>query len=206
MVCGVVLAALITACGGGGSKEVAEPTTGVALMPLPQEQLQKCQAIAALKAACPKRVPRMEAPGSPARGRAFSYAPSSHIFFFEWNAPYPGLTSKNAPPRFFHLNVRGGDLTDAFPFAWPTEKMAPASRSPRKRREALLMERVTWSGKTGTIVLAPSYPLGGIDGDHLIFRWADEERDYAVSIHAWRPLGETMAALQAIVGTTATQR
>ncbi|MGH2730110.1 MAG: hypothetical protein ACRDJI_05810 [Actinomycetota bacterium] len=204
VVCLALLATLITACAGGGSNEVADPAVGVDLMPLPAKQLRKCEAISRLRPACPTRILRREQPGFPARGRAFSYASRSHIFFFEWGAPYPGLSAKNAPPRFFHINVRGGDLTDAFGFVWPEEKTPTASPQP-KRRRATFIERVTWSGKPGALVLAPSYPVGGIDGDHLIFRWTDGGRDYAISIHAWMPLAETITALQAIVATMPTR-
>jgi hypothetical protein len=49
------------------------------------------------------------------------------------------------------------------------------------------------------LVLAPPFPVGGIDGDHLVFRWEDSELQYAISLHAWLPLAEVEATLKAIV-------
>jgi hypothetical protein len=56
-----------------------------------------------------------------------------------------------------------------------------------------------WSGRRGTLLRAAPYPRGGIHGDHLVFRWREGRREYAVSLHAWKPLRETVATLDAIV-------
>jgi hypothetical protein len=59
-----------------------------------------------------------------------------------------------------------------------------------------------WGGTDGTLVLAPIFPLGGVDGDHLIYRWDRDGVEYSISLHAWTPLAETMATLHAIVETS----
>jgi hypothetical protein len=56
-----------------------------------------------------------------------------------------------------------------------------------------------WGTRDGTLVLAPSFPVGGIDGDHLIFRWQQDDTEYAVSLHAWKPLEGASATLRSIV-------
>ena len=36
-------------------------------------------------------------------------------------------------------------------------------------------------------------------GNHLIFRWREHGRTYALGLHAWEPLSEAVATLRAIV-------
>src|SRR5918996_5974124 len=37
------------------------------------------------------------------------------------------------------------------------------------------------------------------DGDHLIFRWQNDDTEYAVSLQAWKPVGEASATLRSVV-------
>jgi hypothetical protein len=95
--------------------------------------------------------------------------------------------------------VQAGDLRDVFPFKWPTERTEATEELGSDREQPLFLGQRSWAGKEGTLVLAPPYGLGGINGDHLIFRWEGESRSFAVSLHAWDPLPETTATLEAIV-------
>jgi hypothetical protein len=61
------------------------------------------------------------------------------------------------------------------------------------------------SGLSGDLILAPSYPRGGMLGNHLVFRWGSKRR-YVVSLHAWEPLLEAEATLRAIVASTPAAR
>jgi len=72
----------------------------------------------------------------------------------------------------------------------------------RPRSRALFFGRFAWGGERGTLVLAPGYPGGGEQGDHLIFRWRRGPVEYAVGLHAWEPLTRTAATLHAIVEST----
>lgn len=51
------------------------------------------------------------------------------------------------------------------------------------------------------MVLAPSFPTGGIDGDHVIFRWSEDDAEYAVSIHAWDPLSDSIEMLRSVIAS-----
>jgi hypothetical protein len=51
----------------------------------------------------------------------------------------------------------------------------------------------------GSLILAPPYLYGGMAGNHLIFRWNEGGRSYAVSIHAWEPFLATVETLRRIV-------
>jgi hypothetical protein len=197
---GLVLLLVVSGCAQESERRPPEVEI-VRLMSLPRDHISKCERIPELRAACPDRIPvTEEAAGN--RARSFPSGEGSFLFFSEWSGPYPGITSRNAPPRFFHVNVHGGDLDKAFGFTWPTGVTTLPNPLPNKRSDPLLLDTVTWFGKTGSLVLAPSFPRGGIDGDHLIFRWGQAGKEYAISIHAWSPLSETIEALKAVVGST----
>jgi hypothetical protein len=70
-----------------------------------------------------------------------------------------------------------------------------------KRRGGVDLGDARWNGRSGRLVLAPPYPRGGINGNHLLFRWREGGTRYQLSLHAWEPLTETVAALRAIVGS-----
>jgi hypothetical protein len=118
------------------------------------------------------------------------------------SAPYPHLRRRNAPPRFLHLFILGGDLAEAFPFAFERESDVPsrASALVRANRDGpVSWGQMTWSGHRGVLVLAPDYELGGMNGGHLVFRWSGEAGDHAISLHAWLPIRQAIATLHAIV-------
>lgn len=168
------------------------------LMPMPSRALLKCLSHPQLRPACPTRVPVIDAPSRP-RALVFKQERALQAFSIEWNAPYPRLTSKNAPPRFAHLAVYGGDLTQSM--ADYVVKEEWEGQIPANRSFGLDFGEPTWNGRRGELILAPPYPLGGMDGDHLVFRWTDDETSYKVSLHAWEPIEETRATLEAIMGS-----
>jgi hypothetical protein len=189
---------VVGACSGGTERaHVDEP---IELMVLPESHLVKCQRFPQLEPACPRNLPVVESEQN--RSRSFRSGKEHFVFFSEWSGPYPGVTTNNSPPRFLHVNVHAGDLRQAFPFEWPMEATALPDPIPKKRRKSILLENVTWFGKEGSLILAPSFPAGGIDGDHVIFRWHEAGDEYAISIHAWAPLTETVNALRAVIGST----
>lgn len=197
----VGLTALMLLAGCSLDSDPTSPDVdSIALMPLPDDHLIECERIPELQPACPRSLPMVD-PIRENRARSFRSGKGSFVFFSEWSGPYPGITSKNAPPRFVHVNVHGGDLNNAFSFQSPLKASALPEPIPRKRSKAHLLKTVSWFGKTGSLVLAPSFPSGGIDGDHLLFRWEEGPEEYAISIHAWAPLSETTQALRAVVGS-----
>jgi hypothetical protein len=165
----------------------------------PSNVVEACRGARSIESICPSRLPVAT---RPFRVSTFRGGGGQQVFSAESGGPYPGLVRRNAPPGLVHLVLQAGDLSDAFPFPYPT----PGSeRTPtavgRHRTEALLLETPRWGGRDGTLVLAPSFPGGGIDGDHLIFRWRHDDVEYAVSLHAWGPLEEASATIRSIVGS-----
>jgi hypothetical protein len=108
----------------------------------------------------------------------------------------------NRPPRWAHVSVLAGRLDHAFSFAYPAAGPAVTPRdglfAPARRRP-LFLGRRRWGRASGTLVLAPSYPSGGEQGDHLIFRSRHGGVEFAVTLHAWEPLLQAVATLRAMV-------
>lgn len=68
-----------------------------------------------------------------------------------------------------------------------------------RRQKALFLGAVRWGSRSGQLVLAPSYPAGGMMGDHLIFCWRANGSDRMISLHRWDPFRSVVATLRAIV-------
>jgi hypothetical protein len=183
--------------GPSSFRNLPEPA---ALVPAPRKVLRACLDTRAVRGACPHLVPKTE---GRYRTDAFSPQKGHWTFFAESSGPYPGITPKNAPPRFAHLNIQGGDLSKAFAFPFPLRgpPVRLPERLPRRRESALYLGRFRWGDRSGALILAPSFPTGGIEGDHLIFRWQEGAADYAISLHAWRPLDVCAATLRAVVSS-----
>jgi hypothetical protein len=198
----VVATALLAsaACATNPDGTSAPSGPKVELMPLPTTHIDECRRFPRLQPVCPTSIPVVKA--SRKRAQAFKSGPNHFVFFSEWSGPYPGVTAKNAPPRFVHVVVHARVFDKAFSLQWPTETTALPDRIP-KRREPILLDNVTWYGKSGWLVLAPSFPTGGIDGDHVVFQWAEGGVQYAISIHGWSPLNASIEALEADLGSTA---
>lgn len=109
------------------------------------------------------------------------------------------------PPRWVHVEIFAGDLDRAFRFRYPAGHRSPMPLADgafrRHRAGAVYFGEVTWSGRRGSLVLAPGYPTGGTQGDHLIFRWRDSNGDHAVGLHAWEPLAEAAATLKQMLAS-----
>jgi hypothetical protein len=195
---GLVLIALVitgSACGSDGVDSRQAPGYEPQMMVLPAKATEKCRRDDAVRPVCPTEVPKVKT-GS--FHHITAPQPDWPVFSAEWNAPYPKLTERNAPPRLAHVVVHA-EHRHMFPFKWPSESHPRGSGIMDKREDALLLDTPTWGGRAGALVLAPSFPSGGIDGDHLVFRWEQDGRVFAISLHAWRPLNESVATLQAIV-------
>ena len=169
------------------------PATSIPLIATPPKILEKCRRFPQLQPACPTKVPDVDEKFQ--RANAASHG-KTLVFFAEWNAPYPGLTTRNAPPTFAHVNAFAGDIQSMANFEIDD---APNKSPPRKRDSALSFGDRSWNGRIGDLLLAPSYPHGGMEGDHLIFQWSQEGMNYSLSLHAWEPLEETEATLKALV-------
>jgi hypothetical protein len=193
----------------GGVFAVPLAEAAVALVPLAPKRVAYCERSTVLRAACPRLVPRVRAPYL--SHLAIELAGSRHrldIFNLERGGEYPLEPARNRPPRMAHLVIVGGDVERSAPvFDLAHAKHAELRNGLMRlvRARPISFGRVRWSGLSGDLFLAPSYPRGGMLGNHLVFRWGRGHR-YVISLHAWEPLVEAAATLKAIVASTPAAR
>jgi hypothetical protein len=111
------------------------------------------------------------------------------------------------PPVWAHLSLAAGEFRHGGPpeFRWPTNrKPVPPYNGLWKstRPRALFLGHVRWGRQAGELILAPSYPAGGMMGDHLIFYFRARGHDYLLSLHGWEPFLQVVATLRAVVLST----
>jgi hypothetical protein len=196
---------LVVACGPSADDAAESPerqSSRVELVDMPARALQRCRTTAYVADACPERVPVMsdqffvDSSGSGVSGYG--------TFSLEAGTPASeAIDAANRPPQYVRITIEAGDLDDAFGFSWPTEGRPKAldglPLDKQRRATATFIDRASWNDHPGSLALAPSHELGGFHGNHLAFRWTDDGTEYVVSMHAWRPLGEAKATLEAIV-------
>lgn len=176
----------------------------VELVPLASKKLAHCHKTVLLRAACPRLVPRVRAEylnhlAVEGEGTRHSLA----TFNLERGAQYPDQPERNRPPRMAHVLVVGGHVERSAASVFDELQRARLRDGlmRRKRPRSLDLGPTRWAGRSGRLLLAPAFPNGGMHGNHLIFRWRDGGRDYALSLHAWEPLTEAAATLRAMVSS-----
>jgi hypothetical protein len=182
------------------------------MIALSAHTLRACRALPLIRPACPRRIPE----AVPYTAREIVRSPQGTFETFELahGAEY-GNPAKDRPPRFLHVVIEAGDLGEAFDtFDYPKSGTAIKPRdglltsAVRRKLEgehvpyALFIRDARWGGKSGTIVLVPSFDfVDSLHAGHLVFRWREHGNDFVVSLHAWEPFSQTFAALRAIVGS-----
>ena len=190
-----------------------------------------CRRLALIRPICPPLVPKApyarskRPPGFPGpfaagaaaicldrRMRGVPVGSRCRYDVFTLEAGAPGRPSPR-PPRYVHLVVYAGQgsltkPTSMFSFPWPSGRpvAAVAGLFVRARQGPLLLGRRRWGGRTGTLVLAPRFPIGGEMSDHLIFRWSEKGVERAFSLHAWEPFPEAVATLRAVLSGALARR
>jgi hypothetical protein len=192
------------------SPQRSEAAQSVKLAPLPRAAVVQCRGEPHLRPACPTTAPV----GIGGGGRVFRQG-HHWTFTAEGGVSY-GNPRRDRPPAFVHTVVQGDDLSDVFETFTYLRSLVVHPRGglmlDRERLrlarlglagetpQALYLGRVTWNGRIGDLVLAPPFEYSDtIHADHLIFRWADHGYEYAMSLHAWEPFLEAVAALRAMV-------
>lgn len=106
------------------------------------------------------------------------------------------------PPRILHIEV-ARDPDRWVPFRWPTGRPTTLHDGlvHEERARPILLGRVVWGGKHGSVALAPGYPVGGSQGNHVMFRWRDKGATYVVGMHAWEPFTEAYTTLRRIIAS-----
>ena len=165
----------------------------IVLMPTPPAALARCRGDGRLRPACPARIPRV--PGWETYPRVVR-----GVFGLQLGGEIPGRPELMRPPHVLHVEV-AVDPDRWVPFRWPTGKpVRPRNGLVRtERRRPVALGHVNWGGKRGSVALAPGFPTGGSQGNHVMFRWRRGGETYVVGLHAWEPFGEAYATLRRVV-------
>ena len=195
----IFLTLLLGACGTGtssphSSETPSQATRSAQLTPTPHDIVALCHKTAG-ELGCPTDLPLVSEPYR-ARIIDLSHGPAG-----ESKYQVLEISSYGPAPRFVHIVIKAGDLGNGFHFPFPAAgvQVTASPNAPRHARGPVLLGTRTWGGRIGTLVLAPSFPAGGIDGDHIVFKWSEDGTDYAVSMHASRPMAKTEGILRALV-------
>ncbi|MDQ3857907.1 MAG: hypothetical protein M3327_05590 [Actinomycetota bacterium] len=182
------------------TKRLPRTRTPVELMPMPAAALRRCRRSELMRPACPARVPRVSLTGIEAGVYHDFPNRDAHAFNLQWGGEYRGTPELNRPPGMLHLVILAGSrVSSPFALTTPTPIRDGVIREPRNR--GILFPSVRWAGRRGVLVLAPPYGLGGVEGNHLIFRWSEGDTQYALSLHAWEPFRETVATLRRVIAS-----
>jgi hypothetical protein len=197
-----LLAALL-ACTSAADPSQPRPGEAlpVPLRDLPSKAWARCtRLLDSLDRPCPRLVPETD---RPYRSQVIR-APGSPFATLDIssNAPYPRIGRRNAPPRFAHLAIEFSNGRPHREYLVRRVKSLPAELPEVRELGWVLGHR--WAGRTGTLVLAPGYPVGGIHGDHLLFTWRAHGDSLTISLHVWKPVAEAEATLRAIVDSIQT--
>jgi hypothetical protein len=167
----------------------------IVMMATPPAVLARCRTDARLRPACPTRIPQIE-------GWETYPRRVNGIFGIQLGGEIPGKPELMRPPRVLHIEV--AVRPDRWvPFRWPTSgAVTPRNGLVRSERSRpVFLGEVEWGGKKGSAALAPSYPVGGSQGNHVIFRWRQRGETYVVGLHAWEPFSEAYATLRRVVAS-----
>jgi hypothetical protein len=167
------------------------------LEPISTKGLAHCERSGLLRPVCPELIPKV-----PGYHASLYVEPHLDVFNLEHGAEYPRYPERNRPPRMLHVVVVAGGVERLTSFRAPSATTGTAVRDGLMRRDRakpLAFGRVRWGGRAGAFYLMPSWPRGGMLGNHLVFSWQEERRSYALSLHAWEPLTEGAQTLRALV-------
>lgn len=182
-----------------GMQAPTEPAVeAVTLVPMRPQALCRCRRFPELAELCPLGVPNGRfGPGSGAyqvSSNARFPRPGAWTFSLSQGGENPRRPERNRPPALVHLVVTA---SPPVPTALPPQTELRDGLMENRRRKPLFLARATWGGRKGLLILAPPYPLGGLQSNHVIFSWDFGSK--AVSLHAWEPFTEVPGVLRAVV-------
>ena len=214
----IVVTGLVCGCSGGasassavgGAKKTGSVPRG--FVPTPTAALSSCLHVQLLAPSCPRLVPNApyrNTGGSVRRYTFFAEGPR-HGFPTLLNLDgerSPAHNRRNHPPNLVHVLLYAAQTSlmrfpHAFLAPWPKSQRFRAVRDgdlAKAKRSPVSFGSRVWNGRHGDLVLIPPYGLGGMQGNHLVFRWCDDGIDYALGLHSWEPFRKTALDLRAII-------
>jgi hypothetical protein len=197
--CAVPLACLVL--GMQGAATAAAPRS-VPLVSLAPAKLEHCERSGLLRPVCPRLVPRVRAAYLSNLSVELTGRWVLDVFNLERGGEYPQHPERNRPPRMAHVVAVAGSVERLAPFREPRGGRGVPLRDGlmrRARAAPISFGRVRWAGRVGALYLMPSFPRGGMLGNHLVLSWRQNARRYALSLHGWEPLTESVRTLRRMV-------
>jgi hypothetical protein len=205
--CAVFAAAGVSSALSGSRIDGATVASPVRVVPLNSVVNKVCARAEVLRTTCPTKLPAVgdgEWTVNLCRPNATGCA-GVYWYDLELDA---GLGTQ--PPTGSHVAVFVGARlrgTHAFPFAWPPPKPRQIGKTLKStgNQHAAFLGFAWHAGHRGQLILAPSYPAGGEQGDHVVFLWTSGGMERAVGLHSWGDVMPTIATLRRMLGLTATR-
>lgn len=181
----------------------------IRLMATPAAVLHACESSRLLRPACPRRLPYVNHLPSESPYDVFlcriGRKGCAGLTWDDLELEHAGPGDR--PPAWAHMSVEAGRIASspASLFPWPIKGNPVQPRNglfSHRRSQFLFLGQIRVGARGGMLILAPSYPLGGMVGDHLIFYWRANSIDYVISLHGWEPFLQVVATLRAIVAST----
>lgn len=203
-ICMLVLAGCSAGDDSEPRREARSPSFGqpVQMVKLAPAKRQHCAKSPFVRPACPRLVPRVRATFLSHLAPDLVSPPDGRVaaFGLERGGEDPRRPERNRPPLMAHIEILAGAVERGAAFEYPTRAVPLRDGILRRARtRALFFGPLTWGGRSGRLFLAPPYLHGGVLGNHLVFRWREDDTEYVLSLHAWEPLRETAATLKAMV-------
>jgi hypothetical protein len=174
----------------------------VPLVRLSETKLEHCERSGLLRPVCPRVAPKVGANYLSNLSVELTGRSALDVFNLERGGEYPRSPERNRPPRMAHVVAVVGSVDRLASFQEPQGATGERLRDGlmrRSRTAAVSFGRVGWAGRVGALYLMPPFPHGGMLGNHLVFSWRQGEQAYALSLHAWEPLTESVATLRTML-------
>jgi hypothetical protein len=173
----------------------------VPVVRLSEAKLEHCERSGLLRPVCPRVVPKVRAAYLSNLSVELTGRSPLDVFNLERGGEYPRDPERNRPPRMAHVVAVAGNVERLAPFREPRRAAERLRDGLLRRTRAAPMSfgRARWAGRIGALYLMPPFPHGGMLGNHLVFSWRQDKRPYALSLHAWEPLTESVGTLQTMV-------
>ena len=202
LLAGVTAAAVLTFVYTGAAAVSRDRADAAPLVRLSPTKLAHCERSGLLRPVCPRRVPRVRARYLSNLSVELTGKHVLDVFNLERGGEDPRRPERNRPPRLAHVVAVAGNVERLAAFREPRAETAEPLRDGlmrRPRTAPLSFGRIRWAGRPGVLYLMPSFPHGGMLGNHLVFSWRERGRRYALSLHAWEPLTEGVRTLHEMV-------
>jgi hypothetical protein len=190
-----IISTLAPVDSGKESRSVAA-VDGVAMRTTPSWLRLLCADEPTLRPACPARIPAATGTGAYVDVLPTPPTRKPRLLSLLVSIQAGSVRTRAATQAPFHLEITSGWVPSGKPYADRTAiSQLRVPKGFEVTRPIPLGER-DWTTRQGALVFGDCY------GNHLCYRWRQNQRGYQIDLHAWDPVAETADVLRAIVVST----